>query len=229
MCGRPQQGIVLVPFVPAETGQRTRRAAVRGEYHAFVCTNASLSPDIFTTLPRSAKFSSFVPQLISMPILRVRRKRRALFIWPMSIFRLARSAEQCGGAAKSIFCRARTSSLPTASPRRSRCGRWACRLNVSTPFKRPSRSSAVSASIGDGDPSASAAGRSPKRFSTGVPRPDRSERAKPPNCCCGGIVLSPLPYWVGAATGSAKSGRRSLRPRRASNGTSELVSLPPLP
>ena len=39
-----------------------------GEYHAFVCTNASLSPDIFTTAPQSAKLSSFVPQLILKPI-----------------------------------------------------------------------------------------------------------------------------------------------------------------
>ena len=34
------------------------------EYRANVCTNASLSSDIFTTLPRSAKLSSFVPLLI---------------------------------------------------------------------------------------------------------------------------------------------------------------------
>ena len=50
--------------VLAETNQRTHRATVRREYHAFVCKNASLSPDIFTAPPQSAKLSSFVPQLI---------------------------------------------------------------------------------------------------------------------------------------------------------------------
>ena len=42
--------------------------------------------------------------------------------------------------------------MAVASPSRSNCGRCGCKLNVSTPCSRPSRSSAVSTSIGEGDP-----------------------------------------------------------------------------
>ncbi len=100
-------------------------------------------------------------------------------------------ANGCAGALASMRCRARTSSLDTASPRRSRCGRWGCLLNVSTPCSRPRRSREASTSIGAGEPSGSTAGRRPKRFSTGTPSPASSERANPPKRCCGGIDRSP--------------------------------------
>jgi hypothetical protein len=57
--GRVRRSLVL-----AETASERSAQPSDAEYRVYVCTNASLSSDIFTMSPRSAKLRSFVPLLI---------------------------------------------------------------------------------------------------------------------------------------------------------------------
>ena len=57
-------GHVRRSLVLTETASERSARPSDAEYRAYVCTNASLSNDIFTMSPRSAKLRSFVPLLI---------------------------------------------------------------------------------------------------------------------------------------------------------------------